>query len=206
MGPLYGSCLDSGRPLAAVYPDGRRETVPVGDWRRPLLPGDGALLDRCAGPTLDVGCGPGRLTAALGSRGVQAMGLDVSRAAVRLARSVGGTVHHGCVFGHVPATGRWATVLLVDGNIGIGGAPIVLLRRVAELMSRSGRALVEVDAPAVRSCLVDLRLAAGDEVGHPFPWARLSVQDAGGVAALAGLRAEDAWEVEGRWFVALRRC
>lgn len=205
MGQLYGSCLADGRPLDAVYPDGRREPVPLGDWRRPLIAGDETVLDRCTGPALDVGCGPGRLAAALDGRGVQVLGLDVSLAAVRLAQASGVAVHHGCVFGHVPTPGQWSTVLLVDGNIGIGGAPLVLLRRVRELMSVSGRALVEVDAPSVPSAMVDLRLASGNDVGHPFPWARLSVQDAGAVAALAGLRSEDAWEAEGRWFVALRR-
>jgi len=206
MGPLYGACLDDGRALHAVYPDGRREPVPVGDWRGDPLPGDETVLDRCSGPTLDVGCGPGRLTAALERRGVPVLGLDVSLTAVLLARRGGAAVHHGCVFGNVPTPGQWETVLLVDGNIGIGGAPLVLLRRIGELMSRTGQALVEVESPSQPSCLVDLRLASGDDLGHPFPWARLSVQDAGGVAALAGLRAEDAWEVHGRWFVALRPC
>jgi len=205
IGPLYASCLDSGLPLDAVYPDGRRVPVPVDDWRRPLLPGDESMLARCAGPTLDVGCGPGRLSVALRRRGLPALGLDVSPTAVRLARRAGAVAHHGSVFNHVPATGRWSTTLLADGNIGIGGAPVVLLRRLRDLMSRSGRALVEVDSPSVRSCLVNLRLASGDDVCHPFPWARLSVQDAGAVAGLAGLRAEETWEVEGRWFVALRR-
>src|SRR5205814_3162945 len=35
------------------------------DWCGPLRAGDAALVDRCTGPTLDVGCGPGRLAGAL---------------------------------------------------------------------------------------------------------------------------------------------
>jgi hypothetical protein len=101
--------------------------------------------------------------------------------------------------------GRWSTVLLVDGNIGIGGAPLILLRRVAELAATAGRILVEVEGPAERSGLVELRLASGDAVSEPFRWARLAVQDAGGVAAMAQLRVDELWEEAGRWFVALRK-
>ena len=32
----------------------------------------------------------------------------------------------------MPGEGRWDTVLLADGNIGIGGAPVALLRRTAD--------------------------------------------------------------------------
>jgi len=61
MGALYAGALRSGDPLEVVYPDGRRETVPVDMWRGPLLAADESVLARCVGPTLDVGCGPGRM-------------------------------------------------------------------------------------------------------------------------------------------------
>ena len=74
--------------------------VPMRDWFRDRVPGDDGLLDRCLGPTLDVGCGPGRLTAALLGRGVPCLGIDVSPVAVDIARGRGAAalhrdVHHG---------------------------------------------------------------------------------------------------------------
>ena len=41
------------------------EELPVHRWRRDADPDDLELLAHCEGHTLDLGCGPGRLTAAL---------------------------------------------------------------------------------------------------------------------------------------------
>lgn len=204
MGALWAGALRDGESLEAVYPDGRRETVPVDAWRGPLLPGDESVLARCTAPTLDIGCGPGRMAAALQARGRPALGIDSDLAAVHLARAAGAVVRHCDVFGHVPGAGRWTTALLMDGNIGIGGRPLALLRRVAELTGPAGRLLVEVEGPTCRSALVELRLASGGVLSAPFRWARLAVHDAGSVAAQADLRVERLWEEAGRWFVVLR--
>ena len=51
-----------------------------------------APADRARGPVLDVGCGPGRHVHHLARRGVLAIGIDVSRDAVRLARRRGASV------------------------------------------------------------------------------------------------------------------
>jgi SAM-dependent methyltransferase len=205
MGPLYGHAIERGYPLEAIYPDGQRVPVPVNAWRGPLLPGDASVLQRCIGPTLDVGCGPGRMVGALHKRGIAALGIDTDARAIQFARSAGAVVHRSDVFGNVPLARHWSTVLLMDGNIGIGGAPLVLLRRVAELAAPQGRVLVEVEGPAQRSSLVELRLASGNAISEPFRWARLAVQDAGEVAAMAHMRLEEMWEEERRWFVALRK-
>src|SRR5205823_333854 len=82
---------------------------------------------RAVGPVLDVGCGPGRHVLALARRGVLAVGVDVTPAAVRYARARGAPVFRGSVFAAVPGVGHWRTALLLDGNIGIGGRPVVLL-------------------------------------------------------------------------------
>ena len=37
-----------------------------------------------------------------------------------------------------PGEGRWDTVLFIDGNVGIGGDPIALLRRVRQLLAPAG--------------------------------------------------------------------
>ena len=134
------------------HADGRRTPLRAEEWTR-AVPGDGSILDRCKGHTLDVGSGPGRLTVALAERGVPALGIDVTPYAVWLARSSGALALRRDVFGTVPGTGRWATLLLADGNIGIGGDPGTLLRRVAELIMPGGQALGEVEPPVRPFCV-----------------------------------------------------
>lgn len=53
-----------------------------------------------------------------------AVGLDVTPGMVRLARTRGAPVLRGSVFEDL--TGGWGTVLLLDGNIGIGGGRVLL--------------------------------------------------------------------------------
>ena len=105
----------------------------------------------------------------------------------------------------MPRPGRWDTVLLADGNIGIGGLPVVLLRRVADLMRPTGRALVEVEGPEASSRWTRVRVASGAHVSPSFPWAHLGLRDVHGSAALAGLRVVETWTDSGRWFAALVR-
>jgi 2-polyprenyl-3-methyl-5-hydroxy-6-metoxy-1,4-benzoquinol methylase len=74
----------AGHPTALTLRDdtGGEHRLDPATWCGDEVPGDGGLLDRCAGPTLDVGCGPGRLAAALMRRGHPALGIGVSVAAV----------------------------------------------------------------------------------------------------------------------------
>jgi SAM-dependent methyltransferase len=109
-------------------------------------PGDEQLLDRCRGSVLDVDCGPGRLTRALRAR-VDALGIDVAPAVVRLARRRGADVLQRSVFGAVPAPGSWRSVVLADCNVGIGGAARRLLRRVRRVLRAGGQVRCEVDRP-----------------------------------------------------------
>ncbi len=164
------------------HADGSVTPLWAGDWRR-LRPGDASLIDRCSGPTLDVGSGPGRLAVALAERGVPTLGIDVAPHAVRIARSAGSLTLLRDVFGRVPGTGRWMIVLLADGTIGIGGDPAALLQRVAELLAPLGRALVEVQPPGreLRRERVRLRHCRGHghgirpATGSPGPrWARIN--------------------------------
>ena len=53
------------------------------------------------------------------------------------------------VFERVPAEGRWETVLLADGNLGIGGDPVRLLRRMAQLLAPGGRVVADLDRKSV---------------------------------------------------------
>ena len=101
--------------------------LPVGRWRSNADAEDCALLDHCVGHTIDVGCGPGRMSEHLMARGHGVLGIDLVAEAVRQARRRGVAALRRDVFAQLPGEGRWDTVLLADGNIGIGGDPVALL-------------------------------------------------------------------------------
>lgn len=189
-----------------VLGDGVRLPLPVRRWHGPPEPALAGLVHRCTGPTIDLGCGPGRLTAALAERGVVALGVDVSDAAVRLARGRGAAALRRDVLAPLPGEGRWAHALLVDGNIGIGGDPVRLLRRTAGLLRPGGTALVELAPPGVGLWRGRAYVTSGDgSRGSAFRWARVGVDAVETVAGAAGLRPTALLPVEGRWFVELLR-
>jgi len=187
------------------YADGRRRQLPVKRWAAAADAADLRLVRRCHGPTLDVGCGPGRLTAALTVRGVPALGIDVAPLAVRLTRESGAAAIRRSVFDRIPGEGRWTAVLLADGNVGIGGEPGRLLSRCAELITCDGSVLVELDPPGTTSRTVAVRLERGDARSAWFRWAHLDTDDLAGTAAEAGLAVHDRWTVASRWFAELIR-
>ena len=202
IGELYEHAL-AGRAAPEIeHADGTRTALPVANWLR-SCPGDASIVERCAGPTLDVGSGPGRLTVALAERGIPALGIDVTPYAVRVARAAGALTLVRDVFGHVPGAGRWMTVLLADGNIGIGGDPVALLRRVAELLGPLGKALVEVQPPGSPLRKEQVRLRASGKIGAWFPWAYVGADQIAEIAASAGRAAQESWSAHGRWFTSL---
>jgi SAM-dependent methyltransferase len=204
LGDLYAESLAGRAPVEIEYGDGRRVGLPVGDWMA-IRPGDAGLVARCAGPTLDIGSGPGRLTVALGERGIPALGVDVTPYAVWLTLAAGGMALRRDVFQRLPGTGRWQTVLLADGNVGIGGDPVSLLTRVGELLRPGGRALVEVAAPGVPGGRDRVRLRSVNTVGAWFPWSRVSLDDLPDLGAAGHLEVTGRWTDADRWFAVLTR-
>lgn len=179
--------------------DGGSRPLPIARWSGTSSPADEQLLRHCTGPVLDLGCGPGRLVAALGRRGIVALGVDNSPVAVQLTTARGGIALCRDVFERLPAEGRWREVLLADGNIGIGGDPVVLLRRIRRLLLPGGRALVEVEPPGTGLRREWVRLA-----GAAFPWAWVGADAIGLLAVVCGFRVVELTEESGRWFVVLR--
>jgi SAM-dependent methyltransferase len=162
------------------------------------------VLARAIPPVLDVGCGPGRHTIALTRRGVGALGLDESPAVVRVASRRGAAVLRGSVFEHLPGRGRWGTVLLLDGNMGIGGDPFRLLRRVRSLLRLGGRALLELDSTesTLRRLLVRVSGVHGHD-GERFAWAVVGPDAIHPLARSTGFRVQELWRDGSRWFTRL---
>src|ERR1700722_10033345 len=183
--------------------DGRGLPLQIPRWCGRPDAADEELLQRCHGPVLDVGCGPGRLTIALTERGVQALGVDISRAAIDLVREAGAPALHRSVFDPLPGLGRWATVLLADGNIGIGGLPARLLRRCAQLLTPGGRILIEAEPDDIDERVTAWLENPDGRRGPVFPWASRAPASGWQAPAAPALRAVAHWQAAGRAFVAV---
>ncbi|MFB7288426.1 class I SAM-dependent methyltransferase [Actinacidiphila glaucinigra] len=204
-GPLFLRRLSPpGRP-DGIAGEGELLPLDVERWCAAPDVADTTVLNRCTGPVLDVGCGPGRLVAALAARGVRALGVDLSPAAVARTRRRGGTAVRRSVFDRLPGEGRWGTVLLMDGNVGIGGDPFALLTRLRTLVAPGGRLLAE---PAPHDADERLTVRVEDvhgRHGRPFPWARLDATALLRTAAATGWIPTGRWTDAGRQFVELQR-
>lgn len=196
----------AGLPCWVSDRQGRRHDLPVRRW----LGGehssvtdrtrDEALLTRCSGATLDLGCGPGRLVAELHARGDVALGIDSSAVAVAHTLARGGRAVQGDVHGPVLREGSWDSVLLADGNIGIGGDPVRLLRRAATLLAPGGRVVAEL---AGHTWSGEVRIETEHAVGEWFPWAQVGVDAVAGLAHESGLAVVDLVSVAGTVVVTL---
>ena len=203
---VYAQLLaDTTGPAVARFADGRHSRPLVDRWTAGADAVDRRALSDLEGPVLDIGCGPGRHLHALAHRGVFGLGVDLSPVAVGLARGGGGHAIVGSIFDELPQTGGWGSALLLDGNIGIGGCPQRLLRRVRTLLSPGGRAVIECVGPELPSHQTQLRLESVDSVSDWFDWAEVSTTDADRFVTAAGLVVEERWDEADRWFVVARR-
>ncbi|MEU6378896.1 class I SAM-dependent methyltransferase [Streptomyces sp. NPDC046909] len=201
----YATALRTGRgPLFLRRTDGWLLPLEVERWCARADPVDLDVLDHCEGAVLDVGCGPGRLVAELAARGRTALGIDVSETAVEHTVRLGGQALRRSVFEPLPGEGRWDTVLLMDGNVGIGGDPRALLDRTARLLAPGGLLIAETAPMDVDERtevqVVDITLTPGGA----FPWARLGTPALLRYADRARWSAVRQWTAGGRRFVALR--
>jgi SAM-dependent methyltransferase len=202
---VYGRALaDPDRPLLLLSDDGHARPAALRRWLGPVTEVDERVLERAVGPVLDVGCGPGRHVHALAGRGVLALGVDVSPAAVRLARRRGVRVIEQSIFDRLPGAGSWRSALLLDGNVGIGAQPALLLGRLASLLAPGGEVLVELGAPGAGISSMRVRLEHGESRSAPFDWATVAADAIRGPAEEAGFRVVERWHDGSRWFARLR--
>jgi SAM-dependent methyltransferase len=200
LGHLYDRALD-GEKCWLRSDDGAVRTLPVRSWlggRHADQDFDREIVRLCEGPTIDLGCGPGRLVVDLINRGIPALGVDQSATAVELARRNGAPALRRDVFAELPGAGRWQTALLADGNVGLGGDPRRLLRRAAELLRPGGRCVAEFDSltHGVRVGLV--RLESSSTIGPWFRWASVGIDCAAALAEEVGMALTSVHPVGGR--------
>lgn len=192
-GGLFDAAL-AGRCQRLVRADGVVLPLATQRWHDDADDDDDWMLRRCLGPTLDLGCGPGRLVVALADLGVPVLGVDVSVQAVQRCLERGAAVLHRDAFERLPGEGRWSHVVLADGNIGIGGDPVFLLRRCRDLLDDGGSVIVELE-PGADLWQGAAHLQDADErrtaPGPWFPWAVLGPDAVERVAADAGFAVVD---------------
>ena len=200
----YETSLAGAGPLAMLADDGDSITLDVDRYLAAVDAADSSVLDRCRGPVLDVGCGPGRMVAALAERGMAALGVDIAPMAVELTRSRGVSVLLRDLFARVPGEGRWPTALVIDGNIGIGGDVDRVLRRLDALLAADGRAVIETAPEPTTDRTLQVRFARGAVATGPrFAWSVIGTDALAIRAARVGFAVLETWSVGNRNFVEL---
>ena len=200
----YEEALRRSTPLGLRTVSGELITLDIARWLAGADAADATVLERCIGPVLDIGCGPGRFVSSLAQRGIATLGVDIAESAVALTRGQGLPALLRDVFGALPGEGRWPTVLLMDGNVGIGGDPARLLRRVRALLRAGGRLLVETHADQAAHEVLSVQFwSGGRAVGPVFEWAQVGYRALRGYASAAGYSVSDVWSRDGRAFAVL---
>jgi hypothetical protein len=120
------------------------------------------------------------------------------------ARSNGALCVHQNAFEPVPFEGRWQQVLLLDGNIGIGGDPAKLLERLRRILIPGGRALIEVERHGVSRQMI-VREHVSGRIGEPFAWTTLTLSGLDELIVGTGWRCEFVHEIDDRLVVEVER-
>jgi SAM-dependent methyltransferase len=190
--------------LHAVGEDGSRRRLPIGRWLGTPDAAEETVLERAVGPVLDIGCGVGRHVVALRARGIRAVGVEISSVATAIARERGAEVIEASAFEH-PTTSEWRTILLLDGNIGIGGDAVGLLRRCDALLATGGGVLVELEPPTTAPRAQRVRLEGARAASGWIPWHFVDFEEIDRLAGAAGLGVAERWQADDRWFADLRQ-
>jgi SAM-dependent methyltransferase len=200
----YEDALHEHAPLWMWDETGRPTALGIDRWRRAADDTDLSVVRRARSPVLDVGCGPGRIVAAMAAHGRLSLGIDVSRSAVSITRARGLNVVRRDVFDTLPGEGRWATIVVLDGSIGIGGDLPALLARLRQVIADDGELVVETHPDAGRLEAAWVRLGSAERpLGPAFPWTSVGAEALRRLAPAAGFTGTETWSRDGRTFAAL---
>jgi SAM-dependent methyltransferase len=111
--------------------------LPFEEW----APWEQQLIDTAAGAVLDLGAGAGRHAIYLQNLGHDVTAVDVSPGAVQVCRARGIHDVRTADLREFSIDGRWDTVLLMCGNLGLAGdwePTRILLKRLAGMASEQG--------------------------------------------------------------------
>ncbi|MDO9377592.1 MAG: class I SAM-dependent methyltransferase [Nocardioidaceae bacterium] len=196
----------AGHPAELVHHDGGSIPLAVHEWVQDATKIDHELfIDACSGTTLDLGCGPGRLTAGLAAQRIHAVGVDISAEAVRQTRVRGAAALQRDVYASMFGMGMWDHALLADGNIGIGGDPVKLLTHARRLVRPGGSILVELGPTGTGLTRHDVRLRIGERMSGHFRWAYVGVDALPELTAATRLVTRDVICSGGRTVAVLER-
>jgi SAM-dependent methyltransferase len=203
----YETALRRASPLSLRTADGVELPLAIPRYLAEADEVDQTVLAACIPPVLDVGCGPGRMVHALSCMGKAALGVDIADVAVGLAQARGAPALIRCIFQRVPGEGRWPTVLLLDGNIGIGGDIAELLGRLGSVIASDGTMIIEASAPDPElDQVLEVRFAIdGEAVGPQFRWTVVGSAALIRHANRAGLMLRDYWSKGDRVFLQFGR-
>ena len=93
-------------------------------------------------------------------------------------------------------------MLLADGNVGIGGDPVRMLRRCKDLMADGGSVLLDLEPPGTGLRTGRVRMIGRDDHSSWFSWSWLGADALEAVAVSAGLHVREVWAAPGapdRW-------
>lgn len=200
----FDAALDGG-DCRLELTDGRTVPLAVRRWHGAARGGDHWLIDHCHGPSIDLGCGPGRLVHALVGKGLIALGVDASPSANRRCSDRGVPAVQSDVFAPLPGEGRWEHAILADGNIGIGGDPAALLRRARRLLRPGGSVLVETEPFGQGLWRGLARIDPDGPPGSWFRWATAGLETVPALARSAGLVVRQRCRQDRRCFAELVR-
>jgi rSAM/selenodomain-associated transferase 1 len=204
---LFDQLYDGGR-VVSLSGGGRRRGEGFVDgyprWARSADPVDEMVVLRCEAPVIDIGCGPGRMVAALQQSGRAALGIDISRTAVALGSRRGGQLLRRGYADPLPGEGRWGTALLLDGNIGLGGDAVSLIGRCRELVGAGGLIICELDPDPASEETYQLVLSDQRHHSAPTPWVSIGLGGIQRIAARLDLIIVEEWRAGDRAFVSLR--